>query len=128
MMRLVTEIRRFRSDQGLRPSQRVAARLVGIDGLPLARHEEAIRSLLRLTPGADGFTASASLEAASPRACLRASAGLGWGRLRARRQPAMREGGGAGSPGLDWLSLAETRSSRVSLWSSLMWVWMSLEK
>ena len=62
MMRLVTEIRRFRSDQGLRPSQRVAARLVGIDGLPLARHEEAIRSLLRLTPGADGFTASASLE------------------------------------------------------------------
>ena len=62
MMRLVTEIRRFRSDQGLRPSQRVAARLVGIEGTPLAGHEERIRSLLRLNPPADGFTASASLE------------------------------------------------------------------
>ena len=62
MMRLVTEVRRFRSDQGLRPSQRVAARLVGIEATPLAGHEERIRSLLRLTPPADGFTASASLE------------------------------------------------------------------
>jgi valyl-tRNA synthetase len=60
VMRLVTEVRRFRSDQGLRPSQRVAARLAGIEGLPLARHEESIRSLLRLTAPADGFTASAS--------------------------------------------------------------------
>ena len=50
MMRLVTEIRRFRSDQGLRPSQRVAARLVGIEATPLAGHEERIRSLLRLDP------------------------------------------------------------------------------
>ncbi len=61
VMRLVTEIRRFRSDQGLRPGQRVAARLVGIAGTPLAGHEERIRSLLRLNPPADGFTASASL-------------------------------------------------------------------
>jgi len=42
MMRLVTEIRRFRSDQGLRPSQRVAARLAGIEATPLAGHEERI--------------------------------------------------------------------------------------
>jgi valyl-tRNA synthetase len=62
VMRLVTEIRRFRSDQGLRPGQRVAARLVGVEGTPLAGHEERIRSLLRLSPAADGFTASASLE------------------------------------------------------------------
>jgi len=62
VMRLVTEIRRFRSDQGLRPGQRVAARLVGIEATPLAGHEERIRSLLRLNPAADGFTASASLE------------------------------------------------------------------
>ena len=61
VMRLVTEIRRFRSDQGLRPGQRVAARLVGIAGTPLAGHEERIRSLLRLNPPTDGFTASASL-------------------------------------------------------------------
>ena len=32
LMRLVTEVRRFRSDQGLRPGQRVAARLAGIEG------------------------------------------------------------------------------------------------
>ena len=62
VMRLVTEIRRFRSDQGLRPSQRVAARLAGIEGTPLAAHEEQIRALLRLNPPADGFTTSASLE------------------------------------------------------------------
>ncbi len=62
VMRLVTEIRRFRSDQGLRPAQRVAARLAGIEGTALSGHEERIRSLLRLSPPADDFTASASLE------------------------------------------------------------------
>ncbi len=49
LMRLVTEVRRFRSDQGLRPGQRVAARLAGIEATPLAGHEERIRSLLRLS-------------------------------------------------------------------------------
>ena len=63
LMALVTEVRRFRSDQGLRPGQRVAARLVGIEATPLAGHEEQIRSLLRLTAPADGFAASASLAA-----------------------------------------------------------------
>jgi valyl-tRNA synthetase len=62
VMRLVTEIRRFRSDQGLRPGQRVSARLTGIEGTTLAGHEERIRSLLRLAPPADGFTPSASIE------------------------------------------------------------------
>ena len=62
VMRLVTEIRRFRSDQGLRPGQRVAARLAGIDGTPLAGHVEQIRSLLRLNPPGDAFAASAALE------------------------------------------------------------------
>ena len=62
VMRLVTEIRRFRSDQGLRPGQRVAARLAGIEGTPLAGHEVQIRSLLRLDPPADGFSPSASIE------------------------------------------------------------------
>jgi valyl-tRNA synthetase len=63
LMRLVTEVRRFRSDQGLRPGQRVAARLVGIEATPLAGHEERIRSLLRLDPPAEGFAPSASLAA-----------------------------------------------------------------
>jgi valyl-tRNA synthetase len=67
LMRLVTEIRRFRSDQGLRPGQRVPARLTGIAVTPLANHEASIRSLLRLTtptnPAANPFNASASLTA-----------------------------------------------------------------
>jgi valyl-tRNA synthetase len=63
LMRLVTEVRRFRSDQGLRPGQRVAARLAGVEASPLAGHQEQIRSLLRLNPPGDGFTASASLAA-----------------------------------------------------------------
>ena len=63
VMRLVTEIRRFRSDQGLRPGQRVAARLAGIETSPLAGHEERIRFLLRLSPPDAGFTPSASVEA-----------------------------------------------------------------
>jgi valyl-tRNA synthetase len=63
VMRLVTEVRRFRSDQGLRPAQRVAARLAGIGTTPLAGHEDRIRSLLRLDPPADPFTPSASLPA-----------------------------------------------------------------
>ncbi len=64
LMRLVTEIRQFRSGQGLRPGQRVPARLTGLDQTPLARHEESIRFLLRLTvPDSDGFTASAALSA-----------------------------------------------------------------
>ena len=63
VMRLVTEVRRFRSDQGLRPGQRVAARLTGIEASPLASHEERIRFLLRLTDPETGFTPSASIEA-----------------------------------------------------------------
>jgi len=63
MMALVTEVRRFRSDQGLRPGQRVAARLAGLEATSLAGHEEAIRSLLRLNPPGEGFAPSASLAA-----------------------------------------------------------------
>ncbi|HEY6276408.1 MAG TPA: valine--tRNA ligase, partial [Streptosporangiaceae bacterium] len=63
LMALVTEVRRFRSDQGLRPGQPVPAALTGIGGTPLASHEDAIRALLRLTPAGAGFTPTASLPA-----------------------------------------------------------------
>jgi valyl-tRNA synthetase len=63
LMRLVTEVRRFRSDQGLRPGQPVPARLVGLGGTPLAGHFGSIRALLRLSPPGDGFHATASLAA-----------------------------------------------------------------
>jgi len=59
LQRVVTEVRRFRADQGLRPAQRVAAELAGLDGL--GRHESLIRSLARLDPMGDGFAATATL-------------------------------------------------------------------
>ncbi len=61
VQRLVTEVRRFRADQGLKPGQRVPARLVGIESTALVAHEPAIRSLLRLEAPADGFAPTASL-------------------------------------------------------------------
>src|SRR4051812_44644301 len=42
LQRVVTEVRRFRSDQGLRPGQRVAARLVGLAGAGIGAHEALI--------------------------------------------------------------------------------------
>jgi valyl-tRNA synthetase len=63
LMRLVTQVRRFRSDQGLRPGQRVPAALGGIERTPLAAHESSIRTLLRLTPPGEGFTATGSVQA-----------------------------------------------------------------
>ncbi|WP_030997187.1 valine--tRNA ligase [Streptomyces sp. NRRL F-5630] len=60
LQRVITEVRRFRGDQGLQPGQRVPARL-HLDGTPLAPHEPAIRQLLRLQPEGEGFTATATL-------------------------------------------------------------------
>lgn len=57
---VVTEVRRFRADQGVKPAQRVAARLSGLGAL--AAHEELIRSLARLDAAGDGFAATATLS------------------------------------------------------------------
>jgi valyl-tRNA synthetase len=64
--RLITEIRRFRSDQGLKPGQRVPARLSGVDSAGLAGHEPAVATLARLEAPGEGFAAGASLEVALP--------------------------------------------------------------
>ncbi len=62
VQKLITEIRRFRADQGLKPGQKVRATLSGSGFEALAGHEDAIRALARLTePDAD-FAASASIE------------------------------------------------------------------
>jgi valyl-tRNA synthetase len=63
LMRLVTQVRRFRSDQGLRPSQPVPAVLSGIAATPLAAHEDRIRALARLTVPDGEFAPTASVEA-----------------------------------------------------------------
>jgi len=62
VQRVVTEVRRFRNDQGLKPGQRVAARLSGLDGAELAEHETAMRDLARLGAPGDGFAPTATLE------------------------------------------------------------------
>ncbi|HEV7204863.1 MAG TPA: valine--tRNA ligase [Jatrophihabitans sp.] len=58
---VVTEVRRFRSDQGVKPSQRVPATLTGVTPTT----EPAIRALLRLDDAGDGFAETASLTTAS---------------------------------------------------------------
>jgi valyl-tRNA synthetase len=76
LMRLVTEVRRFRSDQGLRPSHQVPARLAGLAGTVLAKHEGRIRTLLRLAePGTD-FAPTATLHAEGVTIDLDTAAGL----------------------------------------------------
>ncbi|KZM72053.1 valine--tRNA ligase [Nocardia terpenica] len=62
LQRLVTEIRRFRSDQGLTDKQKVSARLVGIDAADLTGQLAEITTLARLTEPGDGFAATASVE------------------------------------------------------------------
>ena len=78
LMRLVTAVRRFRADQGLRPTQPVPAVFDGIGATPLAPHERSIRSLLRLTQPGDGvaFTPNASVEAESITVELDTSSGI----------------------------------------------------
>ncbi|MFE7316843.1 valine--tRNA ligase [Streptomyces sp. NPDC057555] len=69
LQQVVTEVRRFRSDQGLQPGQKVPAQL-DLAGTPLAAHEAAMRSLLRLTPAGEDFTATASLPVAGATVAL----------------------------------------------------------
>jgi len=56
---VVLEVRRFRSEQGVKPAQRIPARFAGLAG-----YETEIRSLLRLTEPDEGFSPTASLTTA----------------------------------------------------------------
>ncbi|MEH0658425.1 valine--tRNA ligase [Streptomyces stelliscabiei] len=69
LQQVITEVRRFRSDQGLQPGQKVPARL-DLAGTQLAAHEAAIRQLLRLQPEGDGFSATATLPVAGATVAL----------------------------------------------------------
>jgi valyl-tRNA synthetase len=61
LQKVVTEVRRFRADQGLRPGQRVSAALTGLGNVGIDGHEALIRSLVRLTVPEEGFAATATL-------------------------------------------------------------------
>lgn len=69
LQQVVTEVRRFRSDQGLQPGQKVPARL-DLSGTPLAAHEAAIRQVLRLQPEDADFHATATLPVAGATVAL----------------------------------------------------------
>jgi valyl-tRNA synthetase len=62
MQKLITEVRRFRSDQGLNDRQKVPARLVGISEADLDAQVASVTSLAWLTEPADDFNPSAAVE------------------------------------------------------------------
>jgi valyl-tRNA synthetase len=61
MKRLITEIRRFRSDQGIKSSSRIQAQITGLSGA-LSDYEDSLRFLVRLEPASDNFKSSAKIE------------------------------------------------------------------
>ncbi|MEU8231404.1 valine--tRNA ligase [Actinoplanes sp. NPDC048967] len=61
LQKVVTEVRRFRSDQGLRPGQRVSAALTGLGNVGIDVHEPLIRALARLDAPTPEFSATATL-------------------------------------------------------------------
>jgi valyl-tRNA synthetase len=60
LQELVTEVRRFRSDQGLPPGKRVPARVAGLPPA-LAAHEAEIRALATLNPAGPDFASSSTV-------------------------------------------------------------------
>jgi len=62
MQKLVTEVRRFRSDQGLADRQKVPARLAGVEASDLSSQVGAVTSLAWLTTPGPDFLPSVSLE------------------------------------------------------------------
>jgi valyl-tRNA synthetase len=62
MQRLITEVRRFRSDQGLNDRQRVPARLSDIGNAHIEAQIPAVRSLAWLTESDESFNPSAHVE------------------------------------------------------------------
>ncbi|MDA4110697.1 valine--tRNA ligase [Mycolicibacterium holsaticum] len=62
MQKLITEVRRFRSDQGLNDRQKVPARLSDIDDADLTAQVPAVSALAWLTDAGDDFTPTAAIE------------------------------------------------------------------
>ena len=62
MQKLVTEVRRFRSDQGLADRQKVPARLGGVDEAGLVGQVAAVTALAWLTDAGADFSATAQVE------------------------------------------------------------------
>ena len=63
--KVITEVRRFRTEQGLPDRKSVAARLVGLDAAGLSAHRPAVRFLTRLDEAGPEFAATATFEVAT---------------------------------------------------------------
>ncbi|MEY3836234.1 MAG: hypothetical protein RLZZ448_63, partial [Actinomycetota bacterium] len=61
MQVLITEIRRFRSEQGIKTSARINAHISGLEG-DLLNYEDAVRFLVRLDKAGSDFKESARIE------------------------------------------------------------------
>ncbi len=64
LQKLITEVRRFRTEQRVPDSRRVAARITGLVEAGLDGQRAAIASLVRLDPPGEGFAPTATLEVA----------------------------------------------------------------
>ncbi|NUT47090.1 MAG: class I tRNA ligase family protein, partial [Saccharothrix sp.] len=71
LKKLVTEIRRFRSDQGLKPAQKVAGKVRGACCVDLTDQVPAVQALTRMTAPDDAFTPSVSLDVGLPKGTVK---------------------------------------------------------
>ena len=62
---LITEVRRFRNDQGVKPSAPIPGRFVGIEKSAIAPFESAVRGVLRISAPERTFSVSGSILVAS---------------------------------------------------------------
>jgi len=58
---VITEVRRFRNDQGVKSSSHIPGRFIGIDQSAISPFEQAIRSVLKITVPDSSFSASGSI-------------------------------------------------------------------
>jgi valyl-tRNA synthetase len=82
---VVTEVRRFRADQGVKPAQRLPAQIDGLRG----PSERSVRALLRLDPPTGDFRPTAEVLAAGVRVALDLSDAVDVSAERARLQRAL---------------------------------------
>ena len=59
---LITEIRRFRNDQGIKTSAKIAARISGLTEGGLSAYESSVRFITKLEPASETFNQSAKVE------------------------------------------------------------------
>jgi len=103
LQRVIGEVRRFRTEQGVRPGVRILAQLSAVDGAGevLLGQQPAVRQLARLGEVTAGFTATARLEVAGLRVDLDLSGAIDLDaerrRLRRDLQAAEREAAAVGA-------------------------------